>query len=126
MAQRRLRAIAAAMLGGLAAACAEPTPPAPAPAPQVVAPTPTPPLPPRASAPAPRATAQAAPEPDACGAWRLQYLVGRPHTDIPAPVEPDRRRVLCSTCVTTPENEPWRQTIVFSSATGLVTSVTCR
>lgn len=124
MAQGQLRIIAAALLAAWAAACVEPTGPAPTP-PTITPPTITPP-PPQAPPPPPRPTARSAPEPDACGAWRLHYLVGRPHTDIPPPVDPSRRRVLCSSCVMTPEQLSWRQTIIFSSATGLVTSVTCR
>ncbi|HEX7799602.1 MAG TPA: proteinase inhibitor i78, partial [Asticcacaulis sp.] len=34
---------------------------------------------------------------DQCGAQPLQYLVGRPRTDIPVPLDPSTRRVVCST-----------------------------
>jgi len=68
---------------------------------------------------APRPTA------DQCGARELQYLVGRPTTEIPIPVEPNRRRVVCTTCPMTPERYSFRQTILFDASTGLVTSVTC-
>lgn len=62
---------------------------------------------------------------DTCGAASLQYLVGKPRTDIPVPLDPATRRVVCSTCITTQEYRADRQTIVFDSNTGLVKSVTC-
>ncbi len=107
-------AVAALTITG---ACAEPTREAPtAPA---AAPPPAPP-PPVAAAPTPP------PKPrDSCGAISLQYLVGKPRTDIPVPVNPAMRRVVCSTCVTTQDFVSARQTITFDSQTGLVTSVRC-
>ena len=96
-------------------ACTAPPPPPPAPA----APPPAPP-PPVAAAPAPP------PKPhDSCGASALQYLVGKPRTDIPVPVNPAMRRVVCSTCVITQDFIGARQTIMYDSQTGLVTSVRC-
>lgn len=62
---------------------------------------------------------------DQCGAQPLQYLVGRPRTDIPVPLDPSTRRVVCSTCVVTQEYRADRQTITFNSDTGLITSVKC-
>ncbi len=97
-----------------------PTPPKPAPS----SPMPTAPTLPPAAAPAPQAPPPT-PSADACGAGALQYLVGKPHTEIPPPVYPSRRRVVCSTCVMTQDYEPSRLTILFSAATGLVTSVKC-
>jgi hypothetical protein len=110
---------AAALAALLAvASCATPPPPAPAPRP---APAPPPPAPPPvAVAPAPPPVPA-----DACGAQPLQYLVGKPHTQIPVPVYPDRRRVVCSTCVMTQDIVSWRQTIIFDSSTGLIKSVRC-
>jgi hypothetical protein len=75
--------------------------------------------PPSQSAYAPR------PTPDQCGARDLQYLVGKPTTEIPIPVEPSRRRVVCTTCPMTRETYSFRQTILFDANTGLVTSVAC-
>jgi len=125
MAQRSLAIVVAAATALVLSACAAPPPPAPpvllppappAPPPKVAAsPAPAPP-PPQARVPSPS---------DSCGAESLKYLVGRPEADIPPPIDPGRRRVLCSRCVISPEHEPWRQTIIFSSTTGLVTSVTC-
>jgi len=98
-------------------ACAEPekAPPPPAAA------APAPPPPPQMAA-APAAPARPA---DSCGAISLQSLVGKPRTDIPVPVNPAMRRVVCSTCVTTQDYIAARQTIMFDSQTGLVTSVRC-
>jgi len=67
----------------------------------------------------------ATPRRDACGASELQYLVGKPRADIPVPVNPSRRRVVCSTCVMTQDVVPSRQTIIYDASTGLVTSVRC-
>jgi hypothetical protein len=100
-------------------ACAEPAPQAPPP-PVAAAAAPAPP-----STPA-HATRPAAQQPqDACGAIPLQSLVGKPRTDIPVPVNPSMRRVVCSTCVITQDYVSGRQTITYDSQTGLVTSVRC-
>ncbi len=64
-------------------------------------------------------------ENDQCGASGLQYLVGKPRTEIPVPLDPGARRVVCSTCVTTREFRADRQTIVFDTETGIIKSVTC-
>jgi hypothetical protein len=112
-AARIAAAIAIAVLG----ACAEP---APRPAPAPPAPTPPPSPPPVAAAPR-----LAAPPADACGAASMQSLVGRPRTDIPVPVYPSRRRVVCSTCVMTQEYIGSRLTIIYDSNSGLVKSVRC-
>jgi len=90
---------------------------APPPQPQAAAvPTPAPPV-----APAP----QPSPPPDRCGAKDLQFLVGRPKIEIPIPLIPSARRVLCTTCPMTYEFRADRQTILFDARTGLVTSVAC-
>jgi len=62
---------------------------------------------------------------DHCGAADLQYLVGRSKSDIPVPVKPASRRVLCTTCPMTRDYREDRQTILFDEQTGLVTAVTC-
>jgi hypothetical protein len=115
---------ATAALAALAAlaltACSTPAPataPTPAPPPAATLPPPPPPPPPPPASP---------PKPaDACGAAPLQWLVGKPRTQIPAPVYPDRRRVVCSTCMISQEFVAWRQTIVYDAKTGLVVSVRC-
>jgi len=62
---------------------------------------------------------------DMCGANQLQYLVGKPRTDIPVPLDPGSRRVVCSTCIVTQEYRADRQTIVFNTETGIIESVKC-
>jgi hypothetical protein len=92
-----------------------------------------------AKAPPPMApVAQPSPEPsplpppprpvhnnDVCGALPLQYLVGKPRTDIPVPVNPSLRRVVCSTCMITQDYIAARQTITYDEKSGLVLSVRC-
>ena len=60
-----------------------------------------------------------------CDAHDLAWLVGKPHTQIPAPVDPSKRRVACSTCTMADDYRPDRTNIVFDSSTGLVIAVTC-
>jgi hypothetical protein len=62
---------------------------------------------------------------DTCGAQALQKLVGKPRTEIPVPLYPDKRRVVCSTCIVTQEFRADRQTIVFDTDTGIIKSVGC-
>ncbi|MGA9657859.1 MAG: proteinase inhibitor i78 [Asticcacaulis sp.] len=62
---------------------------------------------------------------DKCGAQPLQYLVGKPRTDIPVPLDPSLRRVVCSTCIVTQEYRNNRQTIIFNTDTGIIKSVAC-
>jgi hypothetical protein len=62
---------------------------------------------------------------DQCKAKALQYLVGKSRTEIPIPLEPSQRRVLCSTCAATLDFRADRQTIVFDTDTGLIKSVNC-
>ena len=100
------------------AACAAQTPappPPPPPAPRAASQPPPPPMPP----PAPKPAA------DQCGAGELQSLVGRPNSEIPIPLLPGRRRVVCTTCPMTQDYVPDRQTILFDAASGTVTSVKC-
>jgi hypothetical protein len=96
------------------AACASP-------APTPVATTP----PSLAEAVPPGATPAPRPTNDQCGAADLQYLVGRPETEIPVAVDPTHRRVVCTTCPMTRDYRLDRQTILFNEKTHLVTSVAC-
>jgi hypothetical protein len=87
---------------------------------------PKPPVAPKPAAPKP------APPPvmkpvveDACGAKDMQYLIGKPKTEIPIPLNPALRRVACSTCAVTMDYNPQRQTITFDANTGIVTAVRC-
>ncbi|HEY1426150.1 MAG TPA: proteinase inhibitor i78 [Caulobacteraceae bacterium] len=98
------------------AACTAPAPPPPAPAPVAQAPPPPPPM---------LSPPQALGSGDTCRADPLQYLIGKPHTEIPPPVNPSLRRVACSTCVLTMDRNAARQTIMYDSRTGLVQSVKC-
>lgn len=109
-----------AVLGGmiLLSGCAGPQNDAPPPSPRGPPPPQSnmsrPPPPPRNQEP-----------PDSCGARPLQYLVGRPRTEIPIPLEPARRRVVCSTCPMTQDFSAYRQTIIYDAQTGLVKEVRC-
>ena len=78
-----------------------------------------------ASTPPPPAPAAPPKQRDSCGALPLQYLVGKPRTEIPVPVNPSLRRVVCSTCMITEDYNPGRQTITYDDKTGLVLSVRC-
>ncbi|MEO8811527.1 MAG: hypothetical protein ABI376_01270 [Caulobacteraceae bacterium] len=62
---------------------------------------------------------------DQCGADPLRYLVGRPRTEIPVPVDPGRRRVICTTCPMTREYIAGRLTILYDARNDQVTSVAC-
>lgn len=99
----------------LTACAAEAPPPAPPPPPPPVAQAPPPPPAPRPPPPAP----------DQCGAKDLQYLVGHSKTEIPIPLQPGMRRVVCTTCPMSQDFVPGRQTVMFDPATGAVTAIKC-
>lgn len=85
------------------------------------------PPPPRAGEPAQQSKA---PDPksdpsDICNAKNFQYLVGRPKTEIPVPVNPRNRRVTCTACPVTMDFNPERLNIFFDQATGIVKEVKC-
>ena len=114
------------LLVALVSACAAPEPkPAPPTPPDPSAPAPNAPAPPPPAAAPALQTPSPTPGTDACGASTLQHLIGKPHTDIPPPVYPSLRRVVCSTCVMTQDYQASRLTILFSAATGLITAVKC-
>lgn len=101
-----------AILGGLflaLAACAAP--------PGEPPPPPLPPPPPYTPAPPPA--------PDMCGASELQHLVGRPRSEIPVPVNPDRQRVACTTCPITMDFSPRRLNFFFDAKTGIIREIRC-
>ena len=62
---------------------------------------------------------------DLCGAAELQGLVGRPRTDIPVPVRPERQRVACTSCPVTQDESPDRLNFFFDAATGLIREIRC-
>ncbi len=64
-------------------------------------------------------------KPDTCGAAALQYLVGKPKSEVPVPVNPAGRRVYCSTCMVTMDYSPARLNIVFDQDSGIVKAVKC-
>ncbi len=108
---------------GLASCTSVPEAPvAPAPRPEPQVPVYHPPV----SRPAPPPPAAYRPmADDQCGASALQALVGKPRTEIPVPLDPGKRRVVCSSCIVTQEYRSDRQTIIFSSETGIIESVKC-
>ncbi len=73
----------------------------------------------------PEATASPPGPNDQCGAAELGYLVGKTRTEIPVPIDPSKRRVVCTTCPTTQDYRPDRQTITYDAATNLVVRVRC-
>ncbi|HTK35802.1 MAG TPA: peptidase inhibitor I78 [Caulobacteraceae bacterium] len=121
---------ATAVFALVLAACAEGSAPAPPaaspPASPPAAPTPRAPAatPPVALGPAPISVPPPKP-PDQCGAYALGGLIGRPRTEIPVPVDPAKRRVVCSTCPRTEDFRPDRLTIEYDQATGRVTKLGC-
>lgn len=125
-----MRAAALIVLALLAAGCA-PTYPATAPgaavqapaSPEPLAPPILPTTTPAARSPIPQASKAAAR--DACGAYELQGLVGRPRTDIPVPIEPRRQRVACTTCPQTDDVDPTRLNFLFDAQTGRIRQIRC-
>ena len=73
----------------------------------------------------PPPVATPAPVADTCGARSHQSLIGRPRTEIPIPVRPERQRVVCTTCPMTMDYSAFRQTITYDANTGLVREVKC-
>ncbi|MBX9617464.1 MAG: hypothetical protein K2X25_17880 [Caulobacteraceae bacterium] len=60
-----------------------------------------------------------------CKAGALQYLVGRPRSEIPVPVEVVNRRVACTTCPVTMDYSPYRLNIFYNAETQIVEQVRC-
>ena len=90
----------------------------------------TPPEPTRPpQAPPPVAVVPVAPPPqseqDTCGAKEFQGLVGQPRSEIPVPVRPERRRVVCTTCPMTRDFDQNRTNFFFDAQTGRITAVRC-
>lgn len=65
------------------------------------------------------------PTTDLCRAGEMQWLVGKPKTDIPVPVDVVNRRVTCTTCPVTEDYSPHRLNIFFNDQTGIVEQVRC-
>ncbi|HLK24402.1 MAG TPA: hypothetical protein VKT30_07080 [Caulobacteraceae bacterium] len=109
-------AFALVAASALAQPLSEPAPPAVAPAAAQPLRAPDPP-------PSPEPTALWAG--DACEAKSLAWLVGKPRSEIPVPVNPGLRRVYCSTCLVTQDYVPGRTDIVFDADSGVITAVKC-
>jgi len=62
---------------------------------------------------------------DSCGAKEMQWLVGKPKSQIPVPTEPARRRVVCTTCPVTLDYSAYRLNILFDAETGIIKEVKC-
>ena len=73
----------------------------------------------------PVGTRAGSPTTDLCRAGEMQWLVGKPKTDIPVPVDVVSRRVTCTTCPVTEEFSPHRLTIFFNEQTDIVEQVRC-
>jgi hypothetical protein len=70
----------------------------------------------------------AADHPDRAAGRRLAgqaAFVGKNRTDLPAPVDPSRWRVACTTCPVTMDYRPDRLNILFNPDTGVVQQVKC-
>lgn len=102
------RWLALAGLMSLAACSTDAPPPGP--------PT-APPAPPAPSAPPPVA--------DTCGASRHQSLIGRPRTEVPVPIDPDKQRVACTTCPITMDFDPERLNFFYDAGTGRIKEIRC-
>lgn len=114
------RVASALVLGVVLASCSsapEPAPPPPPTTPTAPAAVALPPTPP---------TSSSSGEPkDQCGLKEAQGYVGKPRTSLPAPVDPSRWRVACTTCPVTLDYRPDRLNILFNADNGVVQQVKC-
>lgn len=108
-----MRALVAAGLALVLAACSS----SPSEAPQPSGPEPV------ASRPA--ASTPAVADGDRCGAAEMQGLVGKLRTEIPIPIDPAKQRVACTTCPVTMDFSPERLNFFFDAATGVIKEVRC-
>ncbi|WP_415289518.1 hypothetical protein RSD66_07550 [Brevundimonas sp. S1H14] len=60
-----------------------------------------------------------------CKADEFQWLIGKPRTEIPVPVDVVNRRVACTTCPITEDYSPYRLNIFYNQRTGLIEQVRC-
>lgn len=97
-------------------ACASPPPASQPSAPRVVA---------QAQQSQPVGTRMPQNDADMCKAEELQWLVGKPRSQIPVPVDVVNRRVACTTCPITEDYSPYRLNIFYNQQTGLVEQVRC-
>ncbi|MDP3800591.1 hypothetical protein [Brevundimonas sp.] len=73
----------------------------------------------------PTGARSSSPTADMCRAGELQWLVGKPKTEIPVPVDVVNRRVTCTTCPVTEDYAPHRLNIFFDEQTEIVEQVRC-
>jgi hypothetical protein len=121
---RRAAGLLLALVGLAACAPRYPTKPAavgaaPSAEAPVLAPAPAPP-PKRTPIPRPPVAVR-----DQCGAADLQRLVGRPRTEVPVPLDPNRQRVACTTCPVTDDFDPSRLNFFFDADTGRIKQIRC-
>lgn len=88
----------------------------PPPAPQVVA---------QAQQNQPVGTRMPQSDADMCKAAEMQWLVGKPRSQIPVPVDVVNRRVACTTCPVTEDYSPYRLNIFYNQQSGLIEQVRC-
>lgn len=88
------------------------------------APEPAPP-PPAAPAPQPPPASTPPPAADSCNAGSHRHLVGRPRSEIPVPVKPERQRAACVGCPITMDYDPERLNFFFDEKTGIIREVRC-
>lgn len=62
---------------------------------------------------------------DQCGAAELQRLIGRPRTEIPIPIDPNRQRVACTSCPVTGDFDASRLNFFFDADTGRIKEIRC-
>jgi hypothetical protein len=92
------------------------------------APPPPAPMPPPATPTGPPAIVlPRAPEAarDQCGLKEAQTFLGKNRTELPAPVDPSRWRVACTTCPVTMDFREDRLNILFNADSGIVQQVKC-
>ena len=111
------RVVSALVLGLVLASCSSAPEPAPPPPPS------TPTAPPAIALPAKPPVSEASK--DQCGLKDAQAFVGKPRTSLPAPVDPSRWRVACTTCPVTMDYRADRLNILFNADTGIVQEVKC-
>lgn len=60
-----------------------------------------------------------------CRADEFQWLIGKPRSEIPVPVDVVNRRVACTTCPVAEDYSPYRLNIFYNQRTGLIEQVRC-
>ena len=112
------------VLGLLLASCSSAPEPAPPPPPSTPTAPPAIALPSKPPASSSSSSSSEAAR-DQCGLKDAQAFVGKPRTSLPAPVDPSRWRVACTTCPVTMDYRPDRLNILFNADTGVVREVKC-